>query len=267
MIIGKKQFDFKNNVYMMGILNVTPDSFSDGGHFTDLASAKKQVKKMVDEGADIIDVGGESTRPGHEVVNATEEINRVVPMIKMIKETFDVCVSVDTSKSEVAKAAIAAGADMVNDIWGLKKDAQMASVIAEAGVPCCLMHNRTEAVYNDLIMDMVKDLGESVKIAMDAGVAREQIMIDPGIGFAKSLEDNLKVMKDLAIFNQLGYPLLLGTSRKSMIGLALDLPVEERIEGTLATTVIGLLAGARIFRVHNVLENKRAIDMTLAIYE
>lgn len=267
MKIGNREFDFNNEIVIMGILNVTPDSFSDGGKFNGVAEAKAQVAKMIDEGAEIIDVGGESTRPGHEPVTAEEETNRIVPIIKMIKENFDVVVSADTSKASVAKAAIEAGADMINDVWGLKRDEDMASVIAEGGVPCCLMHNSKDTAYNHLIMDMVRDLGESVKIAMDAGIPRENIMIDPGVGFGKTVEQNLEVMRQLNVFAGLGYPVLLGTSRKSMIGKTLDLPVEERIEGTLVTTVIGLQSGAKLFRVHDVKENKRAIDMTLAIYK
>lgn len=266
MRIGNRDFDFTNDVYIMGILNVTPDSFSDGGQFDSLEAARAQVGKMIEEGADIIDIGGESTRPGHEPVTVEDEIDRVVPMVKMIAENFDTVISVDTSKADVAKAVIEAGAHMINDVWGLKKDPDMAKVIAEAGVPCCIMHNRDNKDYAHLMIDITRDLGESVKMATDAGIPRDHIIIDPGIGFAKSLEDNLEVMKNLPMFTQLGYPMLLGTSRKSMIGLSLDLPVEERVEGTLVTTVIGLQSGARIFRVHDVKENKRAIDMTRAIY-
>lgn len=265
MKIGHKEFSFYNQNYIMGILNVTPDSFSDGGKFVVIDEARRQVKKMIDEGADIIDIGGESTRPGHEEVSAEEEINRVVPVIKMLVEAYDVVISVDTSKAVVAEAAIKAGAHMVNDVWGLKKDPLMAHVVAKYHVPVCIMHNRENDVYKDLVMDMVMDLGESIKIAMDNGVARDKIIIDPGIGFAKSVKENLMIMRDLKVFNQLGYPLLLGTSRKSMIGKTLDLPVGERLEGTLATTVLGVQAGAAIFRVHDVEANKRAIAMTRAI--
>ena len=265
MKIGNKTFVFSNENYVMGILNVTPDSFSDGGKFVVIDEARRQVKKMIEEGADIIDVGGESTRPGHEDVSVSEEIKRVVPVIQMLAEEFDVVISVDTSKAVVAEAAIQAGAHMVNDVWGLKKDPEMAQVVAKYDVAVCIMHNRENDVYKDLIMDIVMDLGESIKIAMDHGVAREKIIIDPGIGFAKSVEENLLIMRDLKVFNQLGYPLLLGTSRKSMIGKTLDLPVGERLEGTIATTVLGVQAGAAIFRVHDVEGNKRAIDMTRAI--
>lgn len=210
-------------------------------------------------------MGGESTRPGHEEVAAEEELARVLPVIKMIAEEFDLIISIDTWKSEVAEAAIRAGAHMVNDVWGLKKDPRMAHVVAKHHVPVCIMHNRENDLYKDLIMDMVMDLGSSIKVAMEAGIARDKIIIDPGIGFAKTVEENLIIMRDLKVFNQLGYPLLLGTSRKSMIGKTLDLPVGERLEGTLATTVLGVQAGVAIFRVHDVAANKRTMLMTQAI--
>jgi len=265
MKIGHKELSFYNHSYIMGILNVTPDSFSDGGKFVIIDEARRQVRKMIAEGADIIDVGGESTRPGHEEVSEELEIERVLPVIKMIAEEFDTVISIDTSKSMVAEAAIKAGAHMVNDVWGLKKDPQMAHIVAKYHVPVCIMHNRESHVYKDLVMDMVMDLGESIKIAQENGVQRDKIIIDPGIGFAKSVEENLIIMRDLKVFNQLGYPVLLGTSRKSMIGKTLDLPVSERLEGTIATTVMGVQAGAAIFRVHDVKANKRAMDMTRAI--
>lgn len=267
MKIGHKEFDFYNKSYIMGILNVTPDSFSDGGRFVAIDEARRQVRKMIEEGADIIDVGGESTRPGHDTVGVEEELVRVLPVIKMIAEEFEVVISIDTWKAEVAEACIKAGAHMVNDVWGLKKDTQMAHVIAKHHVPVCIMHNRENDVYKDLVMDMVIDLGVSIKIAMDNGIARDKMIIDPGIGFAKSVDENLIIMRDLKVFNQLGYPLLLGTSRKSMIGKTLDLPVGERLEGTLATTVLGVQAGVAIFRVHDVKANKRTMDMTKAIME
>ncbi len=265
MKIGTKELNFYNNSYIMGILNVTPDSFSDGGKYVIIDEARRQVRKMIEEGAAIIDIGGESTRPGHEEVSSEEEIERVVPVVKMIAEEFDIIISVDTSKASVAEASIRAGAHMINDVWGLKKDPDMAKVITKYRVPVCIMHNRENDVYNDLIMDIVMDLGESIKIALDHQIARDKIIIDPGIGFAKSVEENLMIMRDLKVFNQLGYPLLLGTSRKSLIGKTLDLPVTERVEGTIATTVIGVQAGAAIFRVHDVSANKRAMDMTRAI--
>jgi len=265
MKIGRRRINFEETVAIMGILNVTPDSFSDGGQFVENQTAIKQVQRMIEAGVDIIDIGGESTRPGHVPVTVEEELNRVLPIIRAIKEKFEIAISIDTSKAEVARQAIEAGADMVNDVWGLRKDPAMASVIAKAEVPCCLMHNKEVPVYKDLIDEIKRDLQKSVTIALEAGIKQERIMLDPGIGFGKTVEDNLKVMANLEELTQLGYPLLLGTSRKSLIGKVLDLPIEERLEGTLATTVIGVLGGVKIFRVHDVKENKRVLDMTRAI--
>lgn len=267
MKIGNKIFDTDNKVYVMGILNVTPDSFSDGGKYNTVDLAIQHAKQLIEDGADIIDVGGESTRPGYTLISDEEEIQRVVPVIRRIKECFDITVSIDTYKSNVAKAAIEAGADIVNDIWGFKYDSNMAAVVAETGAACCLMHNRNldECPYNNLMEDVLSDIQESIDIALGAGVKKEQIMIDPGIGFAKDFSMNLKVMNNVDQLKKLGYPVLLGTSRKSMIGLALDLPANQRVEGTIATSVIGVMKGCSFVRVHDVLENKRAIDMTLAI--
>lgn len=265
MKIGNKEFDLKERTYVMGILNITPDSFSDGGKFNELGKALKRVQEMIEEGADIIDIGGESTRPGFEVVEAEEEINRVVPVIKAIKEKFDIPISIDTYKSETAKAAIEAGADIINDIWGFKKDKNMAKLCAEKNVPCILMHNRDNAEYTDIMKDIKEDLIESINIALDAGVKRENIILDPGIGFAKSLEENLKVMNNIEKIKELGFPILLGTSRKSMIGLTLNLPKDERLEGTLATTVLGITKGCEFIRVHDIKENKRVCVMTDSI--
>ncbi|WP_195972394.1 dihydropteroate synthase [Clostridium thermobutyricum] len=265
MKIGNKEFDLKERTYVMGILNITPDSFSDGGKFNELGKALKRVQEMIEEGADIIDIGGESTRPGFEVVEAEEEINRVVPVIKAIKEKFDIPISIDTYKSETARAAIEAGADIINDIWGFKKDKNMAKLCAEKNVPCILMHNRDNAEYTDIMKDIKEDLIESINIALDAGVERENIILDPGIGFAKSLEENLKVMNNIEKIKELGFPILLGTSRKSMIGLTLNLPKDERLEGTLATTVLGITKGCEFIRVHDIKENKRVCVMTDSI--
>lgn len=266
MKIGNKEFKIGERTYIMGILNFTPDSFSDGGAFNNIDLAIEHVKKMIDGGADIIDVGGESTRPGYTLISDEEEINRVVPIIKAIKENFDISVSIDTYKSKVAERALEAGADLINDIWGFKKDNDMAKVAAKYNVPCCLMHNRENKDYENLMNDILDDLRESIKIAKDAGVKDENIILDPGIGFAKTYEQNLETMNNLERFKELGYPILLGTSRKSMIGLTLDLPVEERVEGTIATTVIGIMKDACDFvRVHDVLENSRAARMTDAI--
>lgn len=262
MEIGKKKFNLGERTYIMGILNVTPDSFSDGGSYDTVDLAVKRAKEMVEAGADIIDVGGESTRPNATVVSEEEEIERVVPIIKALKKNINVPISIDTYKSKTAEAAIKAGADIINDVWGFKKDKDIAKVASKYNVPCILMHNRDEDKYNNLMKDLVFDLIESVNIALDAGVSKDKIIIDPGIGFAKTYEENLKVMNNLEKIKELGYPILLGTSRKSMIGLTLNLPVDERVEGTVATTVLGIMKGCQFIRVHDVVENKRVCLMT-----
>lgn len=265
MIIGGKSFDTARHTYVMGILNVTPDSFSDGGKWNDMDAALRHAEEMIADGADLLDIGGESTRPGYTLLPDNEEIDRVVPVIRAVKQRFDIPVSVDTYKSRVAAAALEAGADLVNDIWGMKYDPNMAGVIAEAGVPCCLMHNRSEAVYRDYLPDVMDDLRECVRLAKDAGIADDAIVLDPGIGFGKTLEHNLILMNHVDMLHELGYPILLGTSRKSMIGKTLDLPADQREEGTLATTVMGVMKGCAFVRVHNVRANRRAVDMTEAI--
>lgn len=262
MKIGNKEFKLGERTYVMGILNATPDSFSDGGKFNEVEIALKRVEEMISQGADIIDVGGESTRPNFTVVEVDDEINRVVPVIKAIKEKFDITVSIDTYKAKTAEAAIKVGADIINDVWGFKKDKNMASVAAKYDVPCILMHNREDKPYENLMEDVKNDLMESIKIAMDAGVKKENIILDPGIGFAKTYEENLIVMKNVKEIRDMGYPVLLGTSRKSMIGNTLNLPVDKRVEGTLVTTVMGIMSGCEFIRVHDVLENKRACIMT-----
>ena len=264
--IGKRVFLLQNKTYIMGILNVTPDSFSDGGKFNAVDQALFHAEEMLKQGCDILDIGGESTRPGYTIVPIQEEIERVAPVIEAVKVRFDVPVSLDTYKYQVAEAGIAAGADLINDIWGLKYDeGQMAQVIAKAGVACCLMHNRKEAAYENFITDVIADLRGCVDIALKAGIAQEKIILDPGVGFAKSYEQNLDVLRHLQDFNTLGYPMLLGTSRKSVIGLTLDLPASEREEGTLVTTVQAVQAGWNFVRVHNVLGNARAVKMAEAI--
>lgn len=262
MKIGNKEFVIGERTYIMGILNVTPDSFSDGGKFNEVDIAVERVGQLIKDGADIIDVGGESTRPNFEVVSEEDEINRVVPVIKAIKEKYDIPISIDTYKAKTAEAAINAGADMINDVWGFKKDKNMANVAAKYNVPCVLMHNRENKPYEDLMKDVIFDLAESINIALDAGVKRENIILDPGICFAKTLEENLIVMNNLEKLKVFELPILLGTSRKSMIGLSLDLPVDQRVEGTVATSVIGAMKGCAFVRVHDVLENKRACKMT-----
>lgn len=263
--MGKYTFDTDHHCYVMGILNVTPDSFSDGGKWNDMDRAMAHAAQMIEEGATIIDVGGESTRPGYTMISDEEEISRVVPMICELKKRFDVAVSVDTYKSAVAKAAVEAGADMVNDIWGLKYDEKMAEVIANTGAACCLMHNRKEADYTDFMPDMLEDLKETVAIAKKAGIADDKICLDPGVGFGKTYENNLEAIHHVDQLLTLGYPVLLGTSRKSVIGLTLDLPASERMEGTVATSVIGVMKGCAFVRVHDVRENARAIRMTEAV--
>lgn len=263
--IGNQLFEIGKRTYIMGILNITPDSFSDGGQYNSIDNAINHAKKMIEEGADILDIGGESTRPGHLEVCSEDEIRRVVPIIEALKNITDIPISIDTTKAQVAEMAIKAGADLVNDIWGFKKDSNMAKVVAKYDVACCLMHNRKEKDYINLIPDMKKDLLESIKLAQAAGVKKEKIILDPGIGFAKDLAQNIKVMRAMEVFKDLGYPILLGTSRKSMIGLTLDLPVFERLEGTLATTSIGIMKGCDFVRVHDVKENKRVTLMTDAI--
>ena len=265
MKIGTYDFDIKNDCYIMGILNVTPDSFSDGGKWNSLDKALAHTEQMIAEGASIIDVGGESTRPGYTQITDEEEIERTAPVIEAIRARFDVPISIDTYKSRVAKAAIKAGADLVNDIWGLKYDAEMAKVIAESKVACCLMHNRDNMDYNDFMEDMLSDLRESVAIAKNAGILDDKIILDPGVGFAKSYENNLTAIKEVGRLKALGYPVLLGTSRKSVVGLTLDTTKEERVEGTLVTTVFGVQQQCAFVRVHDIKENMRAIRMTQAI--
>lgn len=265
MKIGNRMFDVDNDCYIMGILNVTPDSFSDGGRWNEIDAARRHTADMIEEGASIIDIGGESTRPGHVQISIQEEIDRVVPMIEMVKKNFDIPVSIDSYKSQVVKAALDAGADMVNDIWGLKYDRGVADLIAQYHVPCCLMHNREKPEYENFLADVCKDMQESLAIAKSAGIADEQIILDPGVGFGKTLQHNLDIIANLECLVELGYPVLLATSRKSVIGLTLDLPTDQRVEGTLVTTVLGVQKHAAFVRVHDVKENLRAIRMTQAL--
>ncbi len=263
MKINQKEFD-SQCCHIMGILNVTPDSFSDGGKWNQMDRALLHTEEMIRDGAEIIDIGGESTRPGYQKVTEDEEIERVVPYIRAVREKFNIPVSIDTYKAKVARAAVEAGAGLINDIWGFKGDPKMAETAAALRVPCCVMHNRNLEThpYHNLMEDVLNDLKESIRLGLDAGVRPEHIITDPGIGFGKTLEDNLLVMKHLERLKELGYPILLGTSRKSMIGLTLSLPVEERVEGTVATTVFGVVKGCSFVRVHDVKENYRAMKMT-----
>lgn len=265
MKIGNKIFNVDKHTYVMGILNVTPDSFSDGGKFNSIDKALYHAEEMVREGVDIIDIGGESTRPGYTLLSDEEEISRVVPIIERLKTEFDVPISLDTYKGNVAKAGIEAGADLINDIWGLKYDKILAKVIAEAKIPCCLMHNRHDTNYQDFLNDVVKDLRETITIAHQAGITDECIILDPGIGFGKTYEQNLMMLNNLQVLHKLNYPLLLGSSRKSVIGLTLNLPTEERLEGTITTSIMAVLAGYAFVRVHDVQANIRAIKMAEAI--
>lgn len=265
MKIGQKEFDTANHTYVMGILNVTPDSFSDGGKWNHMDGALFHTEEMIEAGADIIDIGGESTRPGYSILPDEEEAERVIPVIEAVKKRFDIPVSLDTYKSAVALQGIEAGADMINDIWGLKYDDAMGNVIAKSGAACCLMHNRKEPDYGNYINDLLSDLEETLEIAARAGIDRERICIDPGVGFGKTYENNLQIINKLEMLHTFGLPVLLGTSRKSVIGLTLNLPVTKRLEGTLATTVIGVMKGAAFVRVHDVKENVLAIRMAEAV--
>lgn len=267
MEIGTREFKSKGHTYVMGILNVTPDSFSDGGKHNQMDTALFRVEEMIKEGADIVDIGGESTRPGYEVVPDAEEIERVVPVIEQVKSRFDIPISLDTYKSAVAQAGIAAGADMINDVSGLRYDGNLAKVIADADIPCCLAHSRQEANYTDFMQDVLADLSDTAQLAYQAGIEGEKIILDPGIGFGKAFENNLEIINRLEILHSFGYPILLGASRKSFIGTALDLPVSERVEGTLAVTVFGVMKGVMFVRVHDVKENVRIIRMTEAIMQ
>lgn len=267
MRIGNRDFDVKHNTYIMGILNVTPDSFSDGGEWDRLDDALRHTEEMIAQGADIIDVGGESTRPGHIQISDSEEAARVTPVIEAIRSRFDVPISVDTYKSAVAEAALQAGAHLINDIWGFQYDEKMAPLVSRYQAACCLMHNKDQAVYEDFFPDMLKETAHCVDTALRAGVSPDKIIVDPGVGFGKTYEMNLETIHFLERFHTLGYPVLLGTSRKSVIGLTLDLPAKERLEGTLVTTVMAVEKGCAFVRVHDVEANRRAILMTRAILD
>lgn len=267
MRIGDREFDVKNHTYIMGILNVTPDSFSDGGKYNEKDAALAHVQQMIEEGADIIDIGGESTRPGHQPITAEEEMERVLPILRLVKGEFDIPVSLDTYKSQVAEAALKEGADLINDIWGLKYDKEMARVISSYKAVCCLMHNRDSADYKNFMEEIKEDLGKSLAMAHEAGIEDDKIILDAGVGFGKTYENNLEVICKVGELHELGYPLLLGTSRKSVIGLTLDLPVTERMEGTVATTVCGVMNHCAFVRVHDIKENKRAIQVAEAVRE
>jgi len=270
--VGPKKITFGRRTFVMGILNVTPDSFSDGGQFSERVTALCQAEKMIAEGADIIDVGGESTRPGARPVSAAEEIARVIPVIRELGKWRGCAVSIDTRKAAVARAALEAGADMVNDISGLKHDRQMGKVVSRAGVPVCLMHLRgtpktmqRNPVYSDLMGEVIAELAESLAIANNAGILHEKIILDPGLGFGKTAGHNLEIIARLRELKVLGRPLLVGPSRKSVIGQVLGLPVEARLAGTAALVAAAIMNGADLVRVHDVKELVRVARMTDAI--
>jgi len=262
---GNTEFRWGERTYVMGVLNLTPDSFSGDGLGSDLEAVVAQARRFVAEGADIIDVGGESTRPDSKPVSVSEELGRVIPAIERLAGELSVPISIDTYKSQVARRAVAAGARMINDVWGLKQDPGLAQVAAEAGVPLVLASNQRDKPCPDIIAEVISSLKKSIKLARAAGVAEQDIIIDPGIGFGKSLEQNLELIGRLAELKSLGRPILLGTSRKSVIGLVLDLPVDERLLGTAATVAIGIANGADMVRVHDVKEMVQVCRMSDAI--
>lgn len=265
LVLNGITLDYTKETFIMGILNVTPDSFSDGGKYNSVEAALVQAKKMVADGAKIIDVGGESTRPGYERISDEEEIARVVPVIKALVREVPAIISIDTYKSAVARAAIEAGAHIINDIWGAKADPAMASVAAHYHVPIILMHNRPHQIYKNYWSDFKTDLEESIAIVKKAGVPAEHIILDPGIGFVKNLEQSIETMQRLDELSAMGYPVLLATSRKRMIGSILDLPVDERVEGTAATCAFGVMKGCHLMRVHDVKEVARTVKVMDAL--
>lgn len=267
--IGPSTFVWGERTFVMGILNVTPDSFSGDGLLRrgdTVAAVVEQARRMVEEGADILDLGGESTRPGHAPVDAAEEIGRVMPALKAVREAVPgVPLSIDTTKVAVAEAALTAGAHLLNDIWGVGPDPAMAELAASAGVPLLVMHNRVEPRYDDVVREVVDDLRPALDRAERAGVAPADLIIDPGIGFGKTADHNVTLLRHLDELVHLDRPILLGTSRKSTIGRILDLPAEQRLEGTLATTALGIAKGVDIVRVHDVQANVRAARVADAI--
>ncbi|CAI9389661.1 dihydropteroate synthase [Niallia sp. Sow4_A1] len=262
---GPYTLDFEQKTMVMGILNVNPDSFSDGGKFNKVETALNHARQMVEDGADIIDIGGESTRPGYTEISIEEELERVIPIIERLTGEVDVPLSIDTYKGEVARQALQAGAHIINDIWGAKRDPKMASVAAEFQAPIILMHNRDNLNYSSFLEEVVADLQDSIEIAKAAGVPFDNIILDPGIGFAKDLNRNIEMMRGLDKLVDMGYPVLLATSRKSLIGNVLNLPVTERVEGTGATICYGIQKGCHIIRVHDVKEMTRMARMMDAL--
>jgi len=259
------EFNWGERTFIMGVVNLTPDSFSGDGLGNDTDAAMAQARCFIEEGADIIDVGGESTRPESAPVSADEELKRVIPLIEKLAKVATVPISIDTYRSEVARRALEAGAVMVNDVWGLRRDPKLAEVAAEWGVPVVIASNQRGITYEEIVYEVIDSLNRGIKLALDAGVAWEDIIIDPGIGFGKTVEGNLELIRRLGELRVLGRPILLGTSRKSVIGLVLDLPVDQRLEGTAATIAVGIANGADMVRVHDVLQMVRVSKMTDAI--
>ncbi len=266
MRIGNKEFDTKNNTYIMGILNVTPDSFSDGGKYNSIDNAMFQAENMIKAGADILDIGGESTRPGYTQISEEEEISRVMPVLEKLKNNFDVPLSLDSYKSNVILAA-GEYIDLVNDIWGLRYGNNMAEVIAKLGLPCCLMHNRKQPDYKDFWTDYISDIKEIFDIAHKAGIKDEQIILDGGVGFQKTYEQNLMVLNRTEELCKFGCPVMIAASKKSVAGLSIDKPIDQRAYATVAITAVGVLKGASFVRVHDVDANMDAIKMTRSIME
>ena len=274
MKIKNREFDFKNNIYTMGILNLTPDSFSDGGYYTDVEAAIKRAHEMVEEGVDIIDVGAESTRPGAKYIEEEEELRRLLPVVERLVKEVEVPISIDTYKAKVAEECLKLGAHIINDIKGLKDDPKMAKVVADYGVPVVIMHIKgtpktmqDNPYYKDLIGEISKSLGESIEIALKVGISKENIILDPGIGFGKTFDGNLEIIDKLGELKKLEYPILVGASRKGFIGEILGTPPLERVEGNLAVAVLSAYNGASIIRVHEVKETVQALKIVKAIKE
>ncbi len=281
MTIGQRVFHWGERTHLMGIINVTPDSFSGDGFADNIEAAVTQGRRFVEEGADLLDIGGESTRPGGENITVDEELRRILPVIRRLKQETTIPLSIDTSKSEVAEAALAEGAAMINDVWGLKKDPNLKNVLNEAKVPVVIMHNRYSAgkvhfregtgshyhdiVYEDLLADVCRDLRESIDLALSAGIAEDRILVDPGIGFGKTPEQNLHLLRRLGEIRSLGFPILLGTSRKSFIGKVLQRQPKDRLMGTAVTNVLAIVGGADMIRVHDVEAMEQVARMTDAI--
>jgi len=272
LAIRGRVFEWGSRTFVMGVINVTPDSFSGDGLLHAgagddvLAAAVAQARAMAANGADLLDVGGQSTRPGHAAVEPEQELSRVLPVVRAVREALpDMPISVDTTRAEVAEPALHAGADLINDVWGTGPSDELARLAGQRGVPLVVMHNREEPIYRNVVGEVVSDLGRALDRAVAAGADWASLIVDPGIGFGKTADQNLVLLRELSALAVLGRPMLLGTSRKSTIGKVLDLPAGERLEGTLATTVLGIAAGADIVRVHDVRENVRVARMADAI--